>query len=109
MSARVARGALGALLLALAALGAVPVRVQAQTSTAVLTGSVRDQTGGALPGVTVELLSARDVVASTQTDGRRPLPFRRVSPGNLPAVASSCSTSAISSGRNVAVAAGADA
>ena len=44
-------------------------------------GAVRDQTGGALPGVTVELLAGRAVVVTGQTDGSGRYLFDNVQPG----------------------------
>jgi protocatechuate 3,4-dioxygenase beta subunit len=53
----------------------------ALAQTATVSGAVRDQTGGALPGVTVELTAGRGapLVAATDASGR--YPFERVPPG----------------------------
>ena len=81
MSARVARGAWGPAAGACSAGSRYLCACRHKRPRAVLTGAVRDQTGGALPGVTVELLAARDVVATRQTaaDGR--YRFDGVAPG----------------------------
>jgi outer membrane receptor protein involved in Fe transport len=79
MQFRVSSGAI--VLLSLTVFGVVPVRAQAPEQTAAIRGIVRDQTGGALPGTTVDLLAARDVVASTQTDAAGRYQFERVAPG----------------------------
>ncbi len=47
----------------------------------VVTGSVRDQTGGALPGVSVELSPPGDVSRSGETDGTGRYRFDDVAPG----------------------------
>jgi hypothetical protein len=57
--------AAGALLLALTALAP---GVRAQATAGMVTGTVRDQTGGALPGVTVELESGRTIIATASSD-----------------------------------------
>lgn len=44
------------------------VRAAQPSARASVSGSLRDQTGGALPGVTVELLDGRNVVSTAQTD-----------------------------------------
>jgi hypothetical protein len=77
ISRRLVGRALAALLLALTA-GA---SIHAQTSAGSIAGSVRDQTGGALPGVTIELLSGRDVAASVQSDGAGRFRLDGVTPG----------------------------
>ena len=69
-----------ALLLVLTAL-AMPVRAQTPSGSGAVTGMVRDQTGGALPGVTVELLSSRDVVASGSSDGSGRYRLAGIAPG----------------------------
>ena len=43
-------------------------------------GRVTDETGGALPGVTVELLGGSDTAVEGVTDGDRRLLIRRTSP-----------------------------
>src|SRR4051794_18103240 len=53
----------------------------ASAQTGVLSGAVRDQTGGALPGVTVELSTARDVARSTETDTSGRYRFENVAAG----------------------------
>ena len=73
------RGARVALLLMLMVCTAGLVRAQGQVAS--VSGTVRDQTGGALPGTTVDLLAARDVVATTQTDATGRYRFERVTPG----------------------------
>ena len=64
-----------ALLLVLTAL-VMSAHAQTPSGSGAVSGQVRDQTGGALPGVTVELLSSRDVVASGSSDGSSPRIFR---------------------------------
>jgi hypothetical protein len=72
-----------ALLLVLLALGTARSLAQApaQGQTGSIAGIVRDQTGGALPGATVDLLAGRDPVASTQADASGRYRFDRVAPG----------------------------
>ena len=69
-----------ALLLVLTAL-ARPADAQPSSAAGVVTGLVRDQTGGALPGVTVELLSSRDVVGSAVSDGTGRYRLSGIAPG----------------------------
>ncbi len=49
--------------------------------TGALSGVVHDQTGGVLPGVTVELLSGRSVVSEAQSDTGGRYRFEQVAPG----------------------------
>ena len=53
----------------------------AQSGTGEVKGSVTDETGGALPGVTVELRSAAGEPAVTVTDGEGSYTFSGVAPG----------------------------
>jgi len=69
-----------ALLLVLTAL-AIPAHAQQPAGSGAITGLVRDQTGGALPGVTVELLSSRDVVATAASDGSGRYRLAGIAPG----------------------------
>ena len=69
-----------ALLLVLTAL-AMPAHAQTPSGSGAVSGLVRDQTGGALPGVTVELLSSRDVVASGSSDGSGRYRLTGIAPG----------------------------
>jgi outer membrane receptor protein involved in Fe transport len=55
-------------------------RASAQTAAAV-SGTVRDQTGGALPGVVVELTSSRSAPIATATDASGRYRFDAVAPG----------------------------
>jgi carboxypeptidase family protein/TonB-dependent receptor-like protein len=57
-----------------------PVAAQTGTSGSV-TGIVRDQTGGALPGVSVELSQSKDDVRAAETDGTGRYRFDKVSGG----------------------------
>src|SRR3954464_1460011 len=53
----------------------------AEAQTASVTGIVRDQTGGTLPGVTVELTAPRVPPLSTSTDAAGRYRFDAVPPG----------------------------
>ncbi|HMC23347.1 MAG TPA: carboxypeptidase regulatory-like domain-containing protein, partial [Thermoanaerobaculia bacterium] len=67
------------LAVALLVLSAIPVVAQEQTAT--IEGVVTDQSGAALPGVTVEALSATGQRLSTQTDTAGRYRFPAVPPG----------------------------
>jgi len=69
-----------ALLLVLTALAA-PAHAQPASASGVVSGLVRDQTGGALPGVTVELLLSRDVIANGTSDGTGRYRLAGIAPG----------------------------
>ncbi|MEQ1728312.1 MAG: TonB-dependent receptor [Vicinamibacterales bacterium] len=70
-----------ALVLALLVLLAVPLRAQSSQPGGVVAGVVRDQTGGALPGVAVDLASPGAAPRSVQTDTGGRYRFEAVAPG----------------------------
>jgi hypothetical protein len=88
-------------LLCLAAVLCVPIPVAAQT----IAGVVRDETGGALPGVTVEL-NGPTQVSPTSTDVRGTYAFDRLTPGRYQ-VSFSLINFARATRRDVVVSAGA--
>jgi hypothetical protein len=55
----------------------------AQAHTGEIAGIVRDETGGALPGVLVELRDHREALAHVVTDGRGAYQFQGVAPGEF--------------------------
>ncbi len=74
------RGLRIALLIALTALSGRPAGAQDRSNGSV-TGSVRDQTGGVLPGASVELASGSAIVRSVETDGTGRYRMDDVPPG----------------------------
>ncbi|MFN7985197.1 MAG: TonB-dependent receptor [Vicinamibacterales bacterium] len=74
------------LLAGLACLRIMPVSAQPATQAGAVSGVVRDQTGGVLPGATVELLSGRDVAAEGQSDAGGRYRFDDVAPGTYTVV-----------------------
>src|SRR4029453_18880522 len=70
------RGILGAVLLSFLVTGAL----RAQTLTGAVEGTIKDEQGGALPGVTVTLI-AKTGVRSTATDATGNYRFPAVEPG----------------------------
>ncbi len=60
-------------------IGTLPLAAQEQTAS--IQGTVTDQSGGALPGVTVEAVSTKGVRLTTQTDSAGSYRFPAVPPG----------------------------